>query len=357
MGEVYRAIDPSLDRSVALKVLPVQSAGDEDRVRRFQQEARAASALNHPGIVHVYELGEAELEGRAVPFIAMELLDGGTLRQHLARKEIVEWIAQVCDALAVAHDAGIVHRDLKPENIIITSEGRAKVVDFGLAKLIERPSADSDAATLFATQKGIAVGTPAYMSPEQLQGRAVDRRTDIYAIGCILKEAGVDTIARRCMQPRPEDRYGSVREVAAALRAHRRVLPFAAAAIVVAIAVAIVVMKDRRRQQWSTAPQSQRMQNLAILARPQSAGERGYFGAPISISLRNAEVRDVMASIAILTGLNISVAPDVTGSVTVHAENLPWDQVFDQTLRQNRLRYRIEQNVVVIERAMPPPSF
>src|SRR5580700_6806719 len=185
MGEVYRARDTRLLRDVAIKVLPVSVTTDPDRLRRFEQEARAVAALNHPNIVSIYDVGNVD----GVHFIVSELLEGETLRQRItssgmpARKAI-ELAVQLVNGLAAAHDQGIVHRDLKPENIFITRNGRLKILDFGLAKLRNtEPLEDAaDGVTVVATQTnaGQVLGTVGYMSPEQVRGGAVDHRSDIF---------------------------------------------------------------------------------------------------------------------------------------------------------------------------------
>ncbi|MDT5059729.1 MAG: eukaryotic-like serine/threonine-protein kinase [Acidobacteriota bacterium] len=190
MGEVYLAHDAQLDRPVALKLLPADVTQDEDRLRRFQQEARATSALNHPNILTIYEIGEAE----GTHFIATEFIDGITLRDQMARSrmkmdEVLEVSLQVASALAAAHEAGIVHRDIKPENIMIRRDGYVKVLDFGLAKLTEeRANTSPYALTLAETGPGIVIGTVTYMSPEQARGLRVDERTDIFSFGVVLYE-------------------------------------------------------------------------------------------------------------------------------------------------------------------------
>src|SRR5215216_1039223 len=208
MGEVYKASDTRLGRPVALKILPARLVEDADRVRRFIQEAKSASALNHPHIITIYEIGEAEVEDQGearagagrIHYIAMEFVDGSTLHQKIHRdradlKKLLEYFAQAAEGLAKAHAAGIVHRDLKPENIMITEDGYAKILDFGLAKLIEssEPSGDGleEAATALMgqTRPGMVMGTIGYMSPEQAQGKAIDQRSDIFSFGCILYEA------------------------------------------------------------------------------------------------------------------------------------------------------------------------
>ena len=195
MGAVYKAFDEKLQRVVALKMLPPEALAEEDRRRRFLREARAASALNHPHILTVYEVGEDD----GKPYLVMEYVEGETLRQKLAAralelKEALGIAIQVADGLAKAHARGIIHRDLKPENLIISRDGYAKILDFGLAKLVtdtERvPAFDSSEKTriLFETQPGLIMGTVAYMSPEQLLGQRVDPRSDIFSLGIVLYE-------------------------------------------------------------------------------------------------------------------------------------------------------------------------
>ncbi|MGH2524492.1 MAG: protein kinase domain-containing protein, partial [Anaerolineales bacterium] len=188
MGVVYKAEDLKLGRQVALKFLPEGVARDETAVERFKREARAASALDHPNICTIYEIGEHDGQ----PFIAMQYLEGETLKQRIGAQRAlpVEEVArlgmQVAEALEAAHSKGIVHRDIKPANIFITSRGQVKVLDFGLAKLVH--AAGDITATASLTQTGAAPGTLPYMAPEQLRGQEVDGRADIYALGCGLYE-------------------------------------------------------------------------------------------------------------------------------------------------------------------------
>ena len=262
MGEVYLALDAQLDRTVALKVLPADVAINGERMRRFIQEAKAAAALKHPNIAHIYEVGESE----GTHFIAMEHIEGETLRDEIYRQQtslhrLLKYLTQVAEGLAKAHAAGIVHRDLKPDNIMITSDGYAKILDFGLAKLIEPQrgfgsgSGTSEVATAILAQHsapGIIMGTVGYMSPEQAQGHVhqIDHRSDIFSFGCILYEAAtrqkafagkdvldslhmivhaptpqvrelnpnapdeLQRIIRRCLAKEPDKRYQSIREVA-----------------------------------------------------------------------------------------------------------------------------------------------
>src|SRR5262245_19611723 len=191
MGEVYLAEDIRLNRKVALKLLPPHFTVNPDRVRRFEREARAASALNHPNIVTIYEIGQSN----TTHFIATEFVDGKTLRQLINEKpftlnEILNVSMQVADALSGAHAAGIVHRDIKPENIMVRADGYVKILDFGLAKLTEQQTTDSDleTPTLLQSNPGLVMGTVQYMSPEQARAKRVDARTDIWSAGIVLYE-------------------------------------------------------------------------------------------------------------------------------------------------------------------------
>jgi len=254
MGEVYRARDSRLGRDVAIKVLPADVASHPERVKRFEKEARAASALNHPNLVTVHDIGNSD----GVEYIAMELVEGRTLREMLADgplapRTFLSVGAQVADGLARAHAAGIVHRDLKPENVMVTRDGFAKILDFGLAKLVEveGPGHTTKAPTVSgATEPGVVMGTIAYMSPEQALARPVDFRSDQFSLGSILYEmaagrrafsrdsapetmtaiirtepeplaslapltpAPLRWIVERCLAKSPEDRYASTRDLA-----------------------------------------------------------------------------------------------------------------------------------------------
>jgi len=261
MGEVYRARDLRLDRDVAIKVLPEQFAKDADALLRFEREAKAVAALSHSNILAIHDIGDV----KGVHFAVMELLEGQTIRERL-RQSAIPWRKAgeiglaVAEALAVAHAKGIIHRDVKPENIFLTSDGRVKVLDFGLARVTRPGSAVSvpglaDAETqLVHTTPGIVVGTMGYMSPEQLRGELVDGRSDIFSLGCVLYEmvAGQKAFARKtaaesisailnedpvelagsgkqvppdfdriiahCVEKKPEDRFQSARDLAFALR-------------------------------------------------------------------------------------------------------------------------------------------
>src|SRR5215471_4113052 len=197
MGVVYKARDTRLNRLVALKVLPADKLGDEDRMRRFAQEARTASALNHPNIITIHDIASEA----GVQFIVMEYVASKTLDQIIPRKgmrlaEALKVAVQMADALAAASLAGVIHRDIKPGNVMVSDSGHVKVLDFGLAKLSERAvSAEQATATIVAgdaerprTREGVVIGTVSYMSPEQAEGKPLDSRSDIFSFGSVLYE-------------------------------------------------------------------------------------------------------------------------------------------------------------------------
>jgi len=194
MAEVYLAHDTLHNRSLALKLLPPEFANNADRLRRFEQEAHTASALNHHNIIVTYEIGQV----KSIPFIAMEFVEGETLRRYLKRSpmpvgEVLDVAIQIAQALAAAHESGIIHRDIKPENIILSNSHQIKILDFGLAKLMEpvcNQVATPEASTItnLSTGPGAVLGTTNYMSPEQLRGLTVDARTDLWSIGIVLYE-------------------------------------------------------------------------------------------------------------------------------------------------------------------------
>ena len=188
MGEVYKARDTRLNRTVAVKVLPSHIAARPDLKQRFEHEARAVSSLNHPHICVLFDIGQRD----GVDFIVMEHLEGETLASRLHKgplpfDQALKYALQIADAMDRAHRSGVVHRDLKPANIMLTRDG-VKVLDFGLAKTAPKPALDGATVTKALTSEGIILGTPQYMSPEQIQGSDVDARTDIFAFGCVLYE-------------------------------------------------------------------------------------------------------------------------------------------------------------------------
>jgi serine/threonine protein kinase/Tol biopolymer transport system component len=196
MGEVYLAFDPRLEREVAIKVLPAGAVGNADRRARFVQEAKLASALNHRNIIAIYDIDAAEVDGKLVDFVAMQYVPGKTLDKMIGRAglrltDAIRYAQQIADGLAAAHGAGIIHRDLKPANIIVDEQGEVKILDFGLAKLIEREEADAWAPTEsvhLETIAGTILGTAAYMSPEQAEAQSLDERSDIFSFGAVLYE-------------------------------------------------------------------------------------------------------------------------------------------------------------------------
>ena len=253
MGEVYRARDTRLSRDVAIKVLPEAFARDAERLRRFETEARAVAALNYPNILSVHDIGTHN----GAPYLVSECLEGHTLRQELSSgalplRRAVEYGTQIAQGLAAAHDKGIVHRDLKPENIFVTQDGRVKILDFGLAKLVKPEAALGEGATIepVPTSAGVVLGTVGYMSPEQVKGEPADARSDIFALGTILYEmlSGqrafrrdtaaetmtailkedspelsatgkpispvLERIVRRCLEKKPLQRFQSARDLA-----------------------------------------------------------------------------------------------------------------------------------------------
>ncbi|MGB6775964.1 MAG: serine/threonine-protein kinase, partial [Terriglobales bacterium] len=191
MGVVYRARDSRLGRDVAIKVLPSVLSADAERLRRFEQEARAAAALNHPNILAVHQMGTYE----GAPYLVSELLEGETLREQIKRgrlavRKAIDYGVQMARGLAAAHEKGIVHRDLKPENLFVTKDGRVKILDFGLAKLTQPQSGSEHSALTLTegTEVGVVMGTVGYMAPEQVRGETADHRADIFAFGAILYE-------------------------------------------------------------------------------------------------------------------------------------------------------------------------
>src|SRR4030095_4265941 len=193
MGEVYQARDPKINRDVAIKVLPATFSSDAERLRRFEQEVQATGKLNHPNILAVYDVETHD----GAPYVVYELLEGETLRERLrggalSARKAVEFAVQIANGLSAAHGKGIVHRDLKPDNIFITNDGHLKILDFGLAKLVE-PNPNVEHQTDVLTRKattdpGAVMGTAGYMSPEEVRGRPVDHRTDIFSFGAVLYE-------------------------------------------------------------------------------------------------------------------------------------------------------------------------
>src|SRR5947209_4594989 len=289
MGEVYRAHDNRLGRDVALKVLPSAFSSDADRLRRFEQEARAAGLLNHPNILAIYDVGAHD----GTPFVVSELLEGETLRSRLkggalALRKAIDYAQQIAHGLAAAHEKGIVHRDLKPENLFITRDGRVKILDFGLAKLAQPQfTSAAESATLTRrvasmTTPGVIVGTVGYMSPEQVRGERVDHRSDLFSFGAILYEMlsgqrafhensavetmnailkeeppelaqtsqqvspAVERIVQHCLEKSVDERFQSARDIGFALEALSGLSSASAAA-------AVTVTPARWSRRWMIA--------------------------------------------------------------------------------------------------------
>ena len=341
MGEVYRALDPRLEREVAIKLLPREFWNDSDRLRRFEHEARAAAALNHPNILSLHDIGSAD----GVPYFVCELLTGETLRARLDRgplpvDQATDFAAQFARGLAAAHERGIVHRDLKPDNLFITTDGRAKILDFGIAKAAPESAEgrEHETATGFlATEPGVILGTVPYMSPEQVRGEPVDARSDIFSLGAVLFEmlsgqaafqapsaaettsailtldpvsrvAATDAwssvppalvqIVRHCLEKDPRQRFQSARDIAFGLEVlsggvvrtaaagpkNRRVLAlFGAAAVIAAVAIAVWVL----RPMSGRGPANEGIAALATLPFTNLSGNAGdeYFADGMTDSI------------------------------------------------------------------------
>jgi Tol biopolymer transport system component len=337
MGEVYRARDPRLGRDVAIKVLPTSFSNDADRLRRFEQEARAAGVLNHPNVTAVYDIGTSD----GAPYVVSELLEGETLRSRLGGgalgpRRAIDYAIQIAHGLAAAHEKGIVHRDLKPENLFVTKDGRVKILDFGLAKLTQPDAAGPQTSFPTATagtEPGVVMGTLGYMSPEQVRGRAADARSDIFSFGAILYEmlSGrrafqrdtaadtmsailredppdlsstnrllppvLDRIVHHCLEKDPEARFHSAHDlafqlqvpasdetsgIAAAPAAKRRTPPalLALGAIALLLAAALTTLVLRRPAKPSTA----RLVRFAVPIPPGTTYAPGVVSRGLSIS-------------------------------------------------------------------------
>ncbi len=360
MGEVWRARDTRLGRDVAIKVLPGEFAADPERLRRFEQEARAVAALDHPNILALYDVGTYE----GSPYIVTQLLEGESLRERLSGgampvRKALETAVQMAQGLAAAHEKGIVHRDLKPANVFVTKDGHVKILDFGIAKLVAPKSLVEPAkatTVVEATEAGATLGTTGYMAPEQVRGQSVDHRTDIFSFGCVLyemlagerafsRDTAADTmsailhedpaplggtgrgipptvqgIVRRCLEKRPEDRFGSARDVAFALEAitgeteppptvlprrswlARHRLAVAAASAAVVIVAAMAIWRPWRSVSRPAVITAERIPS--ILALPCKV-----YGAPEVAFLTDAVPGTISTLLAQVEGLDTKVPP------------------------------------------------
>ena len=342
MGEVYRARDTRLNRDVAIKVLPASMVQDASRLQRFELEARATSALNHPNILTVHDIGTAAIDNDRAPFIVSELLDGEDLRSKLADAALaprttIEYAMQIASGLAAAHDKGVVHRDLKPENVFITRDGRVKILDFGLAKLQTHhdPSAHDAATRGPVTDVGVVMGTVGYMSPEQVRGQAADHRSDLFSFGALLYEMAtgrrafvgdtapetltailkhdpdtgqaarplspaLERIVRRCLEKKPELRFQSAHDLVFALSMVNSPSSSSSGEAIAAPASTARSMSARERMVWLLATAA-----VALVATGFAAA---YFTRP-QPEARRAVTASVMPPAN--TGLSsIAISPD-----------------------------------------------
>jgi serine/threonine-protein kinase len=402
MGEVYRARDTRLGREVAIKVLPSAFATDPDRLRRFEQEARAASALNHPNILTIHDVGRYEDS----PYVVSELLEGETLREKLSggalpTAKAVAYGISVAEGLAAAHEKGIVHRDLKPENLFVTRDGRVKILDFGLAKLTHPEPASiavTEAQTLTAaTEPGVVMGTVGYMSPEQVKGVPADARSDLFSFGSILYEmlsgrraftgasaaetmsgilrddppalspkvipAPLERVVRRCLEKGSEERFQSARDLAFALREssgsyisvsvvrpvslrQKRLLAVAAGVLVLAVAAAVAFNAGGIRQRLFGVHEPARIRSLAVLPLENLSGDPGqeYFADGMTEALitdlgKIGALRVISRTSAMLFKGTKKSAPEI-------ARELKVDALVEGTIVRSGNRVRITTKLI-----------
>lgn len=341
MGEVYRAKDPALGREVAIKVLPDAFAGDPDRLARFEREAKALAAINHPNIAQVYGFEKAPAA------LVMELLEGRTLRDVLSEgplpaRKAIDYGAQLARGLAAAHDRGLIHRDLKPENIFVLTDGRIKILDFGLARQADTPISGATQTMTGAfrgTDPGTVMGTVGYMAPEQVRGAALDHRADLFALGAVIYEmiAGerafrrdtaaetmtailredppdlsssrahlspaIDRIVRHCLEKNPIERFQTARDVAFALDS----LSGSGSGSGAAIAAEPVARSHRERWTWA-AVVAALLAAVALLALRPGAAEDAPAGAPMRVTLPLPE--GIRLSDAIMISAKLGLSPD-----------------------------------------------
>jgi Serine/threonine protein kinase len=342
MGEVYRARDTRLGRDVAIKVLPSQFSADADRLRRFEKEARSVSALNHPNILTIHDIGTHE----GSPFIVSELLEGETLRERMGGaalpvRKAMDYGSQIARGLAAAHEKGILHRDLKPENLFVTRDGRVKILDFGLAKLTHPETEDTrqtEAPTMSSpTEPGVVMGTVGYMAPEQVRGTAVDHRCDIFSLGAVLYEmatgerafargssveslnailkedppdfgrespllsSAVGPIVRRCLEKQPGERFQSAQDLSFALQSAVGTTPSSQGSA--SLSASLPSQPNRFRYVAVAAAISAAVALVAILVYRRSPSDRA---SASGASKPGAAPTEVLRSIAVLPFVNMS---------------------------------------------------
>ena len=359
MGEVYLAEDTKLGRSVAIKILPPELAGDPDRLDRFIREARAASAINHPNVAHIYEIGTAA----GLHYIAMEPVEGEALSAKVASgksielSEILDWGIQMADALDEAHQRGIVHRDIKPGNVLVTAKGQIKVLDFGLAKMRREKGVEieSSAPTEAKTKTGLVMGTVSYMSPEQAFGRDVDTRSDLFSLGVLLYELTtgrlphkgdsftetIDRIAHAKPEPIARFRRGMGNEIDELDRIVRKLLEKSPADRYQSARELLVDLRNLKRDSESGAS--------VRVATPRRLRPLVWLGtaAVIAVAIAGAYFllpSDRIDSVAVLPFENDSADPDaeylsdgITGNIIVSLSRLPNVRVIS---RNTAFRYK-----------------
>jgi serine/threonine protein kinase/WD40 repeat protein len=399
MGEVYRARDTRLGRDVAIKVLPAEFASEPERLKRFEQEARAVAALSHSNVLAVYDVGTHD----GSPYLVTELLEGESLRERLSGgampvRKAVETAVQIAQGLAAAHEKGIVHRDLKPGNVFLTKDGQIKILDFGIAKLVAPKTAEElarEPTVVEATAAGTVLGTVGYMSPEQLRGLSADQRSDIFAFGCVLYEmlsgerafagltaadtlsailskdppilaasgrevpAALAGIVTRCLEKRPEDRFGSARDLGFALQAVVEGAPRVVAvrpdephpypgllAFTEADAEHFFGREEEVSSLWRKIPE----RNLLALIGPSGAGKTSFLRAGmIPHAPRGWRCLIATPGRAPFAGLARSLAPTFAGEAETFQQLLDFHLPEIALALIARWRERAERGLIVID--------
>ena len=404
MGEVYKAKDTRLGREVAIKVLPAGLWADPDRLRRFEQEARAAGLLNHPNITTVYDVGEHQ----DAPYVVQELLEGETLRSALARgslspREAIDYAVQIARGLFAAHQKGIVHRDLKPENLFVTADGRVKILDFGLAKLVQ-PEPPSSPQTEIptespATEPGVVLGTAGYMSPEQLRGKPADVRSDIFAFGAVLYEMlsgrraftgesaadamlsvlkedpldrpitksnispDLERVVRRCLEKSPEQRFQSARDLGFELEelaatsqarrsgggpglARRPGFRLAVAGLALVLVLAVLATNTGLRRWISASLGAGRISSVAVLPLRNVSGEpsQDYFADGMTEAL-TADLAQI-AALKVISGTSAMQYKGTKKPLRQIAQELGVDAVLEGSVARVGNRVRVTSELI-----------